>query len=161
MPQQQPNPIFGRFDMDPARWKPLFYRVEISVGVNEGEWGVGTIQLNAQPYIITKLQHKIIGNTADPETSGLYQDGQYDIEIRDETHNYTNAPVNADLIMGNPGFGYFMDLPYPIPLPGTNTLTFRITNRVTRVLVPQADTFNVQIGTHGIADWGTIKPNHP
>lgn len=160
MAQQQPNPIFGRFDLDPSRWKPLFYRVEITVGLNAGEVGVGSIPLNAQPYILTRIQHKIIGPTADPATSGLYQDGQYDLEIRDEINNYTNAPVNADLISGNPGFGYFMDLPYPIPFAGTNTLTFRLTNRVQRV-VPQQTTMTVQIVTHGVADWGTIKPNQP
>lgn len=164
MQNQQPNPLLGLFDRDPGRWRPMYYGTEISVGVAAGSVGRNTISLNNQPYIITRISHKIVGNTADPSTSGLYQDGQYDAIWKDEQSNYQKGVIPADLMWGSygsaaggEGGGFYMNLPYVLPYAGNKTLSFEITNRVTRVLVPTADYFAVAICVAGIADWGTLK----
>lgn len=161
LPGQMPHPLLGRYDKDPGPWRPLFYRVEVTVGDGVGDRGIASIALNSQPYILTRIQHKIVGPTADPGTSGLYQDGQYDIAWRDEYSNYQSpgfAP--ADLMFGSVATGYALDLPYPIPFAGNKTLTFEVQNRVARAIVaPPATEFIVAIVLHGIADWGEIRPN--
>lgn len=150
--------LFGPRDVDPGRWRPLFYPVEIDVPVALGGQGRSSIVLNAQPYILTRIQGKIVGETADPSTTGLYQDGQWDIELQDEQSNYQSGPIAGDLLMGGPSTqGYSLALPIPIPFAGNKTLSFRITNRVLRVLTSEAEVFRIQIVLHGIADWGTLQ----
>ena len=159
---KDPHPLLGQFDIDPGAWRPLWYKVEIDVGINAGDVGRGSITLYAQPFVLTRVAHKIIGNTADPETSGLYQDGQYDLLMRDEQSNYTDDPIAADLMCGsygaNVGGAAFLELPFPIPYAGNKTITFEVTNRVDRVLVPESTTFPVQIVVGGLSDWGELKP---
>lgn len=148
------SPLFGRYDKDPGRYRPQWYHVEIDVPVTAGGVQAGTITINNEPFCIVRTTSKIIGNTADPSTSGLYQDGQYDVEWKDQQHNYVDGPIAADLMWGSNENGYFIPFPFPLPYSGNDTLTFRVTNRVTRVLVPTSDTFTVQIVVHGITDLG-------
>lgn len=151
---QQYSNIVGPRDFDPGRWRPLFYEVEISVPIADGGVALGSVTLNAQPYIMTRLSGKIVGATADPSTSGLYQDGQWDVEFMDEQSNYQSGAIAGDLLFGGPWTGYSLPLPSPIPFAGNKTISFRITNRVARVLVPASDYFTIQLVTHGISDWG-------
>lgn len=160
LPGQRPHPLLGlmgKFDEDPGRYRPLYYGVEISVPVAQGGIGRGSITINNQPYIMTRITTKIIGRTAQPEASGLYQDGQYDIEFKDEQTNYQNGPIPADLMFGSLATGYIIELVYPIPFAGNKTLTFNITNRVPRVLDPVQDDFPVFVTIHGVADWGELR----
>lgn len=161
---QQQNPLLGLFDRDPGRWRPMFYGVKISVGVAAGDVGRGSIGLNNQPYIMTRITHKIVGDTADPSTSGLYQDGQYDMIWKDEQSNYQKGSIAADLMFGSygsaaggDGGGFLMNLPYPLPYAGNKTLSFEVENLVTRTLVPTASYFKVEICVAGITDWGTLQ----
>lgn len=156
MTRMQTNPLVGRFDQDAGPWRPMYYQVEIDVPVTAGQSQDGSLTINNQPYIWTGLGHQIIGNTCDPEGSGLCQDGQYNIEFKDEQSNYTSGPVPAAATWGGPNQGYTLEFPFPIPFAGSKTITFRVTNRHTRVLIPAADTFRVQIVTIGIADWGKL-----
>ena len=161
LPGQKPHPLLGlmgKFDVDPGRYRPLVYGVPISVGVNDGDVGRGSITINNQPWIMTRITHQIQGATADPATSGLYQDGQYTIEYRDEQSNYQNGPIPAEMMFGSVRSGYAMDLPYPIPFAGNKTISFNVTNLVTRTLVPGATQFVVWIAIHGVADWGKLRP---
>lgn len=163
LPGQTPHPminspLFGKFDKDPGDWRPLYYGVEISVGVAADAVGRGSISLNNQPYILTRITAKIIGDTAVPTTTGLYEDGQYDCEFKDEQSNYQNQSIPCNLMWGWVQTGYVMELPYPLPYAGAKTLQFIITNRVTRALTPTADYFTVGICLHGIAYWGSLTP---
>lgn len=149
--------IVGPQDFDPGRFRPLFYVVEMSVPIAEGGVQRGSITLNAQPFVMTRLSGKIIGNTADPATSGLYQDGQWDVEFMDEQSNYQSGPIAGDLLFGGVWTGYSLPLPSPIPFAGNKTISFRVTNRVARVLVPESDYFTIQITAHGLSDWGETR----
>lgn len=150
--------LLSRFDADPGAWRPMSYPVTIEVPTVAGGSEEGSVTINNQPFIFTDLGHQIMGNTGDPETSGLYQDGQYDIEWRDEQSNYMSAPVPAAATFGGGAFGYNIPLPLPIAYPGTKTLTFRVTNAYTRILTPQPaeEVFKVKIVVLGIADWGKL-----
>lgn len=151
------SPLFGRYDEDPGRYRPKWLHVEIDVQVSALGTGRGSIFLNNEPFAIVGMSSKIVGDTADPETSGLYQDGQYDIEWKDQQHNYVDGPIAADLMWGSNPFGYRVRFPFPIPYSGNDTLSFIVTNRVTRVLVPTADYFKVQIVVEGITDLGELQ----
>jgi hypothetical protein len=159
---QSPNPaligLMGKFDQDPGRYRPLYYGVEITVPTAVGGVGRGSISLNNQPFIWTRGGHQIVGDTADPSTTGLYQDGQYLIAFKDEQSNYQNQAIPAELLFGSVRSGYIVELAFPIAFAGNKTITFEITNRTNRALVPQADTYQVYIAMHGIADWGKLKP---
>ena len=152
------NTLLSRFDADPGAWRPMSYPVTIDVPTEAGGSESGSVTLNNQPFIFTDIGHQIMGNTGDPETSGLYQDGQYYVEWRDEQSNYMSAPVAASAAFGGGAFGYNIPLSLPIAYPGTKTLTFRITNTYTRILTPTPaeEVFKVHIVVIGIADWGKL-----
>ena len=158
MQRIQKNALVSRFDADPGPWRPMYYPVQIPVPLEAGGSEVGSVTINNQPFIWLFLGHQIMGNTADPETSGLYQDGQYDIEMKDEQSNYQHAPIAAGASFGGAQFGYMVELPLPICYPGAKTLTFRVTNRYTRILTPEPTEpiFNLQIVIGGVADWGKL-----
>ena len=153
------TPLLNFFDLDPERLKPMSYEATIDVPVAANGLGVSSVTIRNQPFILSRIKHRILGNTGDPETSGLYDDGQYLIEWRDEQRTYTNAPINADLLWGPRGMmGDYSPLVYPVYWAGTHTLDFRVTNQYTRVLTPQAEYFQVQIVLEGVADWGKLTP---
>lgn len=159
MTRSTKSTLLSRFDADPGPWRPMYYPVLIDVPVEAGGAEEASVTLQNQPFIWTFLGHQIIGNTGDSETSGLYQDGQYDIEFKDEQSNYQSAPVAASAAFGGGAFGFMIELPLPIPYPGTKTLRFRLTNNYTRVLTPEPPElkFRVKLVVGGIADWGTLQ----
>lgn len=152
------HPLLGLFDRDPGQWRPQLYGVEISVPVALNGTGQANLVLNNQPFIMTRITHQVVGDTAHASTSGLFQDGMYSIEWKDEMSNYQNGPIMADLMFGNVAAGFSYMLPYPLPYAGNKTLFFRVTNRVLRALTPEADYFTVAICVHGIGNWGTVLP---
>ncbi len=159
------NPLLGKFDLDPGRWRPLHYGVKIDVGIALGASEQGTIKLNNQPFIMTRITHEIIGLKfhTDPWANWLENDGQYLIEWKDENSNYQNEPICADLMWGRIKLGQAFDLPFPIPYAGNKTLTFRVQNYRLRVptIEPPPDHFTIGIVAHGVADWGIVQPRMP
>jgi len=153
------SPLVSRFDADPGPWRPMYYSVEIAVPTEAGGSEVGSVTIQNQPFIWISLGHQIMGNTGDPESSGLYQDGQYDIEMKDEQSNYQNLPIPASASFGGGAFGYLMELPVPIGYAGAKTLTFRLINRYTRILTPEPaePVFPVKLVLVGVADWGELR----
>lgn len=152
---QTSNPLLGKFDKDPGRWRPYKYGVDIDVPILVNGSAQGTVQIYNQPLVLIQITHSIVGQTEDPQASGLYQDGQYYIEWRDEQAQYQSGPILARAGYGTEEFP--IPLPQPIGYAGNRTLTFTVTNAYTRALTPPADTFRVHIVLHGIADWGTDK----
>lgn len=144
-------------DLDPERWKPMYYQVTIDVPVAADGRGVGSINTNNQAFVLVRVGHTILGNTMDPETSGLYNDGQYVIKWADEQRNYSDVPVQANLAFGPHIEGAQRRLPYPVMYAGNHTITFEVTNLYTRVLTPVSENFRVAILLDGLADWGTLK----
>ena len=158
---EEARSLLNKFDQDPGPWRPFHYSTEIDVGVALGGLGRGPITTNQQPFIFTRLSHQIIGATGDPETTGLYQDGQYTIAFKDEMSNYQKEPTMAEQLAGSVRSGFIVWLAMPLALAGTRTLTFEIENRVLRVLSSQADHFVVSITMHGMADWGSLTNQQP
>jgi hypothetical protein len=156
------DPTFSRLlqpgDLNVQRWKPMNYGVNIDVPVAANGQGQGVISINNQPTFITRIALLFLGNTADPETSGLYQDGQVLVLMQDDQRNYQNIPLNPDLLWGPKVEGPFRTLEYPIYYQGGRTVRFELTNVYTRVLTPVAETFRVQICIAGLADWGSAEP---
>lgn len=144
-------------DLDPERWKPMFYQVTIDVPVLADGRGTGTINTNNQAFVLVRVGHTILGNTMDPETSGLYNDGQYLIQWKDEQRNYSDVPLQANLAFGPHIEGAQRRLAYPVMYSGNHTITFEVTNYYTRVLTPPAENFQVAIIVEGLADWKTLK----
>jgi hypothetical protein len=153
------NALVSRFDADPGPWRPMFYGLKIQVPLEEGGSESAAVTIQNQPFIWMWLGHQIIGNTWYEDT-GLRQDGQYNIEFKDELSNYQNIPVAASAAFGGGEFGYGVNLPVPIAYPGAKTITFRITNEYTRVLTPTPDepVFTIKLVLGGVADWGELQP---
>jgi hypothetical protein len=146
-------------DLNPARWKPMNYGTNIDVPVAANGIGQGVVTFNNQPIFITRAAMLFLGNTEDPETSGLYQDGQVLVAMNDDQRTYQNIPLHADLLWGPKREGSFRTLEFPIYYAGGRTIRFELTNTYTRVLTPVSDTFRVQIILAGLADWGQINSN--
>lgn len=151
------NTLLNRFDADPGPWRPMYYPVELDIPVEAGGSEEGSVTINNQPFIWQFIGHQIMGNTGDPLASGLFQDGQYEITMKDEQSNYQSAPIAASASIGSGAFGFMIFLPLPIPYPGTKTLTFRVTNAYTRILSPEAETFRLKLTVGGVADWGELR----
>jgi len=154
------HPLLGKFDEDPGRWRPYWYGLKIDVPAQLDGRGAGSINLNNQPFIMTRMTHQIQGCTDPDIDNGLYQDGQYDIAWKDEQSNYQNGPLPAECFMGSVRSGFSYEFPYPIPYSGNKTLTFEIFNRCARIITGSDPIpyFKVAIVIHGIADWGTVLP---
>lgn len=150
--------LLNKYDRDPGPFRPLHYSTYIDIPVLAGGIGRGQINTNQQPFLFLRLSHQIVGNTGDPESSGLYEDGQYTISYKDEMSNYQKEPTMADVLCGSVRSGFISWLPMPIALAGSRSFYFEIINQVTRVLSPTADTFKVAITMHGMADWGALIP---
>ncbi len=159
------NPLLGKYDFDPGPWRPLHYGVEIDVGLSVGAIGQGTIKLNNQPFILTRITHEIVGlYHEDMWSNWLENDGQYTVEWKDENSNYQNQPIFADIMWGRIKLGSQLDLPFPIPYSGNKTLTFKVENRRLRTPtfpLPLPTYFRVALCAHGVADWGTVQQRMP
>lgn len=154
-PLQTTNPLLGRYDKDPGRWRPYKYGCVIEVPVTMDESGENTIQIMNQPFIMDRVAHAIVGDTHDPDATGLAQDGQYYIEWHEEMSEYQNEPLLARPAYGTHEFPLYLSA--PVAFAGNKTLTFRVTNAYTRILTPEAEIFKVDIVIHGISDWGTDR----
>lgn len=147
-------------DLDPERWKPMFYSGIAEVPVEEGGLVRLAITTNNQPFIFTHIAHGIVGNVQDPETSGLYDDGQYYVLWRDEIRAFSKESILSSLLFGPKVQGDWARLPYPIYYAGNHTISFDITNAYTRTLSPVAETFDVQFVLRGLADWGQLEQQY-
>lgn len=140
------------YDLDPQVWSWFCIPADIDIGIDENSVGLGSVALLNHPQYITRITHQIIGNTGNPEESGLYQDGQYSIEIKDQKTVFTLNAVQANNLLGPMIDGPFPDLGLPKYYQGVNTLQFRLTNLVNRTLSEEAETFRVQLAVHGVAN---------
>lgn len=156
MAEETMTRLLSPADLDPERWKPMVYGVSIDVPIEQNGVGRGFIQFNHQPIFVTRAAAIILGNTFDPETSGLYQDGQYLITMNDEQRYHQNVPIHADLLWGPKIEGPWRTFEYPIYYLGGHAVRFELTNVYARILTPTADTYRVQISLSGLADWGSL-----
>jgi hypothetical protein len=152
------NPLTAFFDADPAGWKPYFYGEYKDLGVAVDSQATMVINTNFAPYIWTHVTHGVSGNVDDPESSGLYNDGQYLVKIADERTNYTDKPLPANLLFGPHKEGEFAELPMPIFFPANHAVNVELTNIWTRVLTPISETFRVWIVLRGMQYWGQLQP---
>lgn len=158
MPRTPGNPLTAWFDADPAGWRPYIYSEYKDVGVAVDSQASIVFQTLFAPFMWTHVTHGIVGNVDDPETSGLYNDGQYLLSVKDERTNYTDKPVPANLAFGPHKEGDFAELPMPIFFPANHAVTIGITNLYTRVLTPVSETFRVYVTLRGLHYWGELAP---
>lgn len=140
------------YDLDPQKWAWFTIPATVDVGIAQDAAVSTQVSLLNHPQYIVRITHQIIGNTGDPETSGLTQDGQYSIEVKDQKTVFTLNPVQANNLFGPQQVGPFPDLGFPKYYQGVNTLQFRVTNLIPRILTPESDTFQIQLAIHGVAD---------
>jgi hypothetical protein len=152
------NPLTAWFDADPAGWKPYIYAGHVDLGIAADSQGTITLATMFAPFMWDALTHGIVGNILDPETSGLYNDGQYLISVKDERTNYTHSPVPANLGFGPHHEGPYPPLPFPIFFPANHSVTVELTNIYARVLTPESETFRVYIALKGLHYWGSLRP---
>ena len=158
MPENRKNPLIEWFDADPAGWKPFTYNEYVDIGVAADSIGRLSIRTIYAPYMWEKITHSIVGNIDDPETSGLYNDGQYLITCKDERSAYVNNPIPSLNFCGPHKEGEFPAMPFPVFFPANHTITFELTNIYTRILTPESPTFRVHISCIGMHYWGQLKP---
>jgi hypothetical protein len=152
------NPLTSFFEADPAGWLPQFYGDYRDLGVAANAQENMTIRTDWAPYIWTHVVHTIVGNIGDPQTSGLYNDGQYLITLTDERRNFVSTPLPANMLFGPVGEGPYPDLPFPVFFPADHTVRVGLTNIYNRVLTPVSETFRVYFALKGLAYWGSLKP---
>ena len=152
------NPLTAFFDADPAGWKPYFYSEYADLGVAVDSQATMVFQTTFAPYIWTHVSHGIAGDVDDPESSGLYNDGEYLVRMSDERTRYIDKPVPANLAFGPHKEGEFSELPMPIFFPANHAVNIELTNLWTRVLSPVSTTFRVYFCLRGMQYWGQLKP---
>lgn len=151
------NPLSAWFDQDPGGWKPFWYPAYFDLNVLAGARATNVIRTNFQPYMWIQTTHTIIGNIDDPETSGLYNDGQYLVTIADERATYTQAPTPANLLWGPHKEGEFAELPIPVFFPADHSVNITLENIYTRILTPEAEIFRVYVCLRGMHYWGKLR----
>ena len=151
------NPLVAFFDADPAGWKPYIYSENVDLGVAVNSQGTLLFQTTFAPYIWTHVTHGVVGDVDDPESSGLYNDGQYLVRMSDQRTNYIDKPVPANLAFGPHKEGDFAELPMPIFFPANHSVRIELTNIWTRVLTPVSETFRVYFVLKGLSYWGQLQ----
>ena len=153
--------LISKYDMDSGDFRPLFYSVEVVVPIGLQGIGRGSVSINNQPFIWLRTAHSIVGDVSNPAVSNLWNDGQYDVNFRDDEAVYQRDFALASLVFGGYGSaqggqqgGYPIDMPYPIPFAGNRTVSFEVRNRVLRAPADASQTFTVQFVMHGIGSWG-------
>ena len=154
----QKNPLIAWYEADPAGWLPYSYGGFTDLKVEADSTGRIAVRTINAPFMWTKVVHTIVGNIEDPQTSGLYNDGQYLMGVRDERRNFTDTPIPADLFAGPRKQGDFPDLDFPIFFPSNHTIRFELVNIYTRILTPESDVFRIWVGVRGMHYWGDLKP---
>ena len=150
--QNLPQLLADQFRGDPSLWRPMTYGRIIDVAVAANSRAVSTIPLNARPYILCAISHQIVGLL---DEDGIpIQDGQYLISWRDELSQYVNEAIPADLLFGSVRSGFVKPLPYPVFYSGNSTITFEVTNLITRTN-PPTNIFKVSLALDGWAYWGS------
>jgi hypothetical protein len=151
------NPLTAFFDADPGGWKPMWYPAFFDLGVAAGARARNIIRINWRPYMWVETAHTIVGNIDDPETSGLYNDGQYLVSVADERQTYVNAPSPANLLWGPHKSGEFAPMPIPVFFPADHSINVELENIYTRTLTPPADTFRVYVELRGMHYYGSLQ----
>jgi len=149
--------LVSKFDLDPSRVKPMWYEVTIDVPVIINGIGRGSVTMNNQPFLLTRITHAIVGPTYDWATTGWYQDGQYLVAFKDDNIVYQNNPIMSEAFFGANRTGHYLDFRFPIMYAGRRTVSFEVTNTYLRQFTSEADYFPVQLVLHGICDMGTLK----
>ena len=152
------NPLVAWFDADPAGWRPYIYPGYVDLNVAVDSQASITISTMFAPFMWNAITHGIIGNVRDPETSGLFDDGQYTFSVKDERTNYTHQPVPANIGFGPFVEGSYAALEFPIFFPANHAVTIELTNLYTRVLTPVSETFRVYVALKGMHYWGSLRP---
>jgi len=149
--QKLPQMLAEQFRGDPSLWRPMTYGKIIDCDVAANARAISTIPLNARPFILCEISHQIVGLL---DEDGLtIQDGQYLISWRDELSGYCNEGIPADLLFGSVRSGIVKMLPYPVFYSGNSTITFEVTNLITRTN-PPTDIFKVALALGGWSYWG-------
>lgn len=138
---------FAHHKIDDRQWKYHEYLVLCPVRLGygfsqENPWKVErSLVLDNQQFILTRITHQVIDDTAQFWASNEYQDGQYLIRFWDNGVDYTNGDLPAEAFLGTcrgvlqPSFfpephhrsGQFLEFPIPILYNGSETLHFRVT----------------------------------
>lgn len=152
------NPLLAFYDADPAGWYPYFYSEFVDLGVTVDSQATCLFQTLFSPFVWTHVTHGIAGNIYDPESSGLYNDGQYLVRLSDQRTQYTDKPTPANLAFGPHNEGEFSELPMPIFFPANHSVRAELTNLWTRTLTPVAETFRVYVVLRGMTYRGQLRP---
>jgi len=133
---------------DEAGWfRPIKYIIDVTVGLNEGEEGRGSIALNDRPFVLSRIKHQIVTN-GEASIAFFLQDGLYRIDwsIYEQVRFFKGAVPMADAAYGSVRTGIWQDLPAPATLAGNETIHLAVQN----VFGPRPFDFVVQVIFEGV-----------
>lgn len=150
----------GKIDL--SRWRPAWYYAELTIGLNRGDYNVGSVVLDDRPFVLICVTSSTIGNSALlPAAETLWDAGQYTVEYRDENSHYFQLPLEVETLMsGSQTIQMRYSPPIPVPLGRNHTLHIRVTNRIQRIIAPEIgkeDHITVGVCFHGAADIGVKR----
>jgi hypothetical protein len=134
------------------KYKNRKYAVSINLPVDEnavvpvGERQSNSVTVVNLPFILKRISHGVLGGNhigvADLVPT-VFQDGQYTIEWRTDTHNYESEPLLACAWYGSDNDHFPLETPEELA-PKT-TITVYITNQIQRTAAT-----TVQVIFHGL-----------
>jgi len=145
----------SRFEPDPTVWKSKFYPLIIDCEAKADGVGAGSIPLDNTDFILKRVTHVIIGDT-DSAAATDVQDGQYLVQVRDQSTGYMSGYCQADALLGTPRTGFFMDWPAPTLFTGKSVIKVDMINVWDRTLAGVRQFFRVQWILHGLERWDEV-----
>ena len=144
---------------DEAKFSPIIYPVNITVGENEGDEGKGQVALTDRPFTLIRIKHQIVkSGERDPVgATRITQDGLYKIDwsLYETKRFWKGSMPMADVAYGSVRHGIFYDLKAPVTIQGNETLHVSILN----AWGPREDEFIVQVLFEGVerVDIGRVR----
>lgn len=130
---------------DPGLWAPKYYPVDMECASTINATATGSITLDNLPFLMQRATHGILEDMNLAPV--FFQDGMYMLNIRDDTHSFQKAPIQADLLLGSIRSGIIVPFLVPVMYEGSNTLSVDLQNLVDRTAA--GATFKVQVVFHG------------
>lgn len=135
---------------DEEIFSPIVYPVNITVGLNEGDEGRGSVALTDRTFTLIRIKHQII-RSGERDPMGIIritQDGLYKIDWSlYETRRFWKGDLPlADVAFGSIRHGIFYDLKAPITCEGNQTLNVTVIN----AWGPREADFIVQVLFEGV-----------
>lgn len=131
--------------LDPLKYRRKYYVLNVQCETKLAGVGRGTVSLDDMPFMWSKTVCGIID-----QDSGLAQDLNFLVRVRDSNRYYSSDFARPDLLWGNVFLGTWIPFDVDTFMDANATINVDVINQKARL---GADYFTIQFCFHGFERW--------